>query len=146
VQSTCESVNIVTKFDLRRNEFGEFGVLTIFDIDSEDSIQYEMATGIPQITATNIAQQLGGSMTYTERYLKMSVFGIAENSLDFDDKDNSKKSEPKQSNDNREWLNPGTEKWKQAVKWLVDGGKLETIEKNYKISKINKELLLTESI
>jgi CRISPR/Cas system CMR subunit Cmr6 (Cas7 group RAMP superfamily) len=91
VQSVCNTNQLMTKFDLKRNELGVFGVLTIFDLETGDSLNFEMATAIPEIKATNIAQQLGGCVTYTERYLKTSAFGITENSLDFDSQDNRPK-------------------------------------------------------
>ena len=94
VQSVCNSNQLMTKFDLKRNELGVFGVLTIFDLESGESLNFEMATAIPEIKATNIAQQLGGCVTYTERYLKTSAFGITDNNLDFDSQDNRVK-EPK---------------------------------------------------
>lgn len=84
VYDACNDNGLFTKFDLVRNEHGETGCLTIFDIESGETINYEMATAIPEIKATNVAQQLGGCVTYTERYLKMSAFGISENTLDFD--------------------------------------------------------------
>ena len=65
----------------------------MFDIDTGNSIEYIMATAIPEIKATNIAQQLGGCVTYTERYLKMSAFGIVDNNLDPDTTNNTKKTE-----------------------------------------------------
>jgi len=102
VFEACQTNELVTKFDLKRNEFGVLGILTIVDLHSGEKLEYEMATAIPEIKATNIAQQLGGCVTYTERYLKMSVFGIVENSLDFDDKDNSQKQESK--TDDKAWL------------------------------------------
>ena len=145
VFTACMNQGLITTFSLVRNEFGETGYLKIFDIKTNDHIEFQMATAIPEIKATNIAQQLGGCVTYTERYLKMSAFGIVENSLDFDDKDHTKK-ETTSSDDGKKWLNPGTEKWTEAIKWLSTGGKLETIEKNYKISKANRELLISESI
>jgi hypothetical protein len=96
VQSVCNSNQLMTKFDLKRNELGVFGVLTIFDLETGDSLNFEMATAIPEIKATNIAQQLGGCVTYTERYLKTSAFGITDNNLDFDSQDNRvKNDEPK---------------------------------------------------
>lgn len=109
VFEACQTNGLITKFDLIRNEFGETGRLTIIDINTDETAIYEMATAIPEIKATNIAQQLGGCVTYTERYLKMSAFGIVENSLDFDDKDNSKKPEPKED---KPWL---TEKQKNSA-------------------------------
>jgi len=95
VNHVCKVNNILTKFDLIRDNLGVFGRLTIFDCDSDDVITYDMATAIPEIKATNIAQQLGGCVTYTERYLKMSAFGITDSNLDFDNHDN-KKEEPKE--------------------------------------------------
>jgi hypothetical protein len=91
VQSVCNTNQLMTKFDLKRNELGVFGVLTIFDLETGDSLNFEMATAIPEIKATNIAQQLGGCVTYTERYLKTSAFGITDNNLDFDSQDNRPK-------------------------------------------------------
>jgi len=84
VALACKNNNLLTTFDLIRNELGLYGVLTIYDVEGEDSLKLQMATDIPIITATNTAQQLGGCVTYTERYLKMSAFGITDNQLDFD--------------------------------------------------------------
>ena len=95
VNQVCQSQGMLTKFDLIRNELGVFGKLTIFNIDSDESLSYDMATAIPEIKATNIAQQLGGCVTYTERYLKMSAFGITDANLDFDSQDNRPKVEEK---------------------------------------------------
>ena len=89
VNKACEDCNILTKFDLIRNELGVSGVLTVFDIETGENIQYTMATAIPEIKATNISQQLGGCVTYTERYLKMTAFGITDNRLDFDTTENT---------------------------------------------------------
>ncbi len=91
VQSVCQSNRILTKFDLTRDSLGVYGTLTIYDLDSNDTLVFTMATAIPEIKATNIAQQLGGCVTYTERYLKTSAFGITDNNLDFDSQDNRPK-------------------------------------------------------
>ena len=109
VQSVCNSNQLMTKFDLKRNELGVFGVLTIFDLETGENIDYIMATAIPEIKATNIAQQLGGCVTYTERYLKTSAFGITDNNLDFDSQDNrqkpeTEKSKPKPTLDNDRFM------------------------------------------
>ena len=105
VYDSCNSNGLLTKFDLKRNEFGEFGILSVIDIESGETESFEMATAIPVIKATNIAQQLGGCVTYTERYLKMTAFGIVENNLDPDSKDNS---EPKETQPKQETI-PNTE-------------------------------------
>lgn len=85
------NVKILPKFDLIRDEFGkEMGQLTVYDLESEESVVYTMASAIPEIKATNVAQQLGGAMTYTKRYMLMNVFDITDNGLDFDTSENSK--------------------------------------------------------
>ena len=91
VSNACAENGLMTTFDLIRDDLGVYGKLTIYDLDSEYSISTVMATAIPEIKATNIAQQLGGCVTYTERYLKMSFFGITDNKLDFDTTENADK-------------------------------------------------------
>ncbi len=93
VQTVCESNGLLTKFDLIRNNLGVTGQLTVFDCDSDENLTFEMATAIPEIKATNIAQQLGGCVTYTERYLKMSAFGITDSNLDFEVTKQTKQAE-----------------------------------------------------
>ena len=96
VASACHNNKLLTSFDLIRNDLGVYGRLTIYDLESGEKMTTEMASAIPEIKATNIAQQLGGCVTYTERYLKMSLFGITDNQLDFDTTENTKKqAEPK---------------------------------------------------
>ena len=92
VAQACKNNGLLTTFDLIRNELGIYGQLTIYEIETGESLKLQMATEIPQIKATNTAQQLGGCMTYTERYLKTSAFGITDNRLDFDTTENTKKN------------------------------------------------------
>lgn len=92
VQNVCEENGLFTKFDLKRNELGVYGALSIYDVATGEKMEWEMATAIPEIKATNAAQQLGGCMTYTERYLKMTVFGIVDNTLDPDTTENTEKT------------------------------------------------------
>ena len=96
VATACHNNKLLTSFDLIRNDLGVYGRITIYDLESGEKLTTEMASAIPEIKATNIAQQLGGCVTYTERYLKMSLFGITDNQLDFDTTENTKKqAEPK---------------------------------------------------
>lgn len=115
VQKVCDACWLLTKFDLKRNEYWVFGTLTVYDIESWESLEFESATAIPEIKATNVAQQMWGCMTYTERYLKMTAFWIMDNSLDFDSDEQYKargekatkksepKSEPKEKKENPNW-------------------------------------------
>ena len=95
VKQACTNNGLLTTFDLIRNELGVYGKLTIYDCDSDEKLEYIMASAIPEIKATNIAQQLGGCVTYTERYLKTSAFGITDNNLDFDTTENTEKGKTK---------------------------------------------------
>lgn len=52
------------------------------------------------------------------------------------------KSDP---NDKRPWLNINSEQWKAAIKFLKEGKNISIIETKYKISKANKEKLLTDA-
>ena len=88
VNKASSELGLFNKFDLSRGEFGLTATLTIYDLDSDDSETFKMATDIPSIKATNIAQQLGGAVTYSERYLKMIAYNIVENAMDFDSHDN----------------------------------------------------------
>lgn len=131
VDTACFELNLFTKFDLIR-EAGEIkGVLQIVDINSGDKLVYEMATAIPEIKATNAAQQLGGTMTFTERYLKMTAFGIADNTLDFDSKKPEKEEKPKLpviQQDNTKLIT-------DIAKGLMKGYTMEQARSKYTISK-----------
>jgi len=142
VHDAEQKTGLIHIFNLIRSEFGITGYLKIIDIESGNEIEFIQASDIPKITATNIAQQIGGAVTYTNRYMLMTAFDIVDNNLDFDAKDNRKKQS---KNDDKQWLNPGTDKWKAAVSYLKeDGNTISDIQKKYKISKINIEKLKNE--
>jgi hypothetical protein len=61
---------------------------------SLDLLHFELRTEKPTIKATNDTQQMGGMDTYSERYIKMKVFCIKDNSLDPDAQDNRTTTEP----------------------------------------------------
>ena len=92
VQKACDEFKLFTKFDLIRDEQWIEWQLTVYDIESDESVVFIGATAIPEIKATNVAQQIWWCMTYTERYLKMTAFWIADNSLDFDTTENTEKT------------------------------------------------------
>ena len=136
VYDACLETKLFHKFDLIRNEYGIYGQLTIIDIETSEDAVFTMASDIPSIKATNISQQLGGAMTYTNRYLLQSVFGIVDNNLDFDSQDGRKKSD-KSKGQNKEcdikpWLNFKTDAYtsvhdaimeKKATVWTVRDSK-----------------------
>jgi len=141
VGQICDSNKLLTKFDLIRNDLGVFGKLTIFDCDSIEKLEYEMATAIPEIKATNIAQQLGGCVTYTERYLKTSAFGITDNQLDFDSHEPKKEEKP--NNTKPEKTSPEkpfiNEEQLQSVIDRILKGEQGLVEKTCNVFRVTKE-------
>ena len=141
----CQESDLLTLFSLKRNEHGEYGELVIIDLETGEKETIEMATAIPSITATNAAQQLGGCVTYTERYLKMTTFGTSDNTLDPDNSSNTKKTNTEPIDD-KKWLNKNTKDWTNAVAKLKAGTvKIADIKKVYKMRKDFEEDLIKQS-
>lgn len=101
VNDACEELQLLNIYQLKRTDLGLIGVVTVYDLESGEKEEFTQATEIPQITATNIAQQLGGAVTYSERYILMSIYDIKDNNLDFDT--------PQRKPDNKQKIdNPAT--------------------------------------
>jgi hypothetical protein len=84
VDNACSKTNTIVLCNLKADEYGLFQTLKFIDMDSGEEIDFEMRTKHGTITATNEAQQMGGTDTYSERYIKMKVFQIKDNNLDPD--------------------------------------------------------------
>jgi len=98
VDKACKETNTIVLCNLKADEFGYYQTLDFIDLESEEKVSFEMRTKHGSITATNETQQMGGTDTYSERYIKMKVFQIKDNNLDLDSQDDSKpvkKAEPK---------------------------------------------------
>ena len=93
----------------------------------------------------NDPQGLGSVITYQRRYALGAILGL---NIDEDDDGNSGSTPtPKQTNQPAEnWLNPKTEAWQKAIEYLQSGGNITDIEKKYKLSKTNRQLLISDSI
>lgn len=145
VHEACTEVGLINKYDLLRTELGLTARLLIYDIESGEKEEFSIATEIPDIKATNIAQQLGGAVTYSERYLKMIAFEIKDNSIDFDaQKPPQKTTDKGQKKDDLPWLNKWTGKDKKEEKkeyWTIvnrakeKGITIAELRNHYKISK-----------
>lgn len=128
VHQACMKFNMTTLFSMLGDEQGLYGSLVLVDLDSGEHVSFEMRTAVPEIKATNITQQYGGAETYTKRYLKMSVFDITDNKMEFDSKDNRKTVKPK--------LSKGSKAYEKAVEYLKNGGDIRAIENKYEIEDI----------
>lgn len=109
VYDACLSEGLFNKFELKRDEYGLYGEMSVIDIETGESQIFILATEMPKITATNATQQMGGAMTYCNRYLLMNIYDIVDNNLDFD---SQKPPAPKNGNgqqtqkdDDKPWLN-----------------------------------------
>lgn len=100
VDGACSKTNTIVLCNLKADEFGLYQTLDFIDLESEETLHFEMRTKHGSITATNETQQMGGTDTYSERYIKMKVFQIKDNNLDPDNQDNriAKKKEEKATN------------------------------------------------
>ena len=88
VHAAEKNTGLIHLFNLRRDSDGLHGHLQVIDIETQEVINFIQATDIPEIKATNVSQQIGGAVTFTQRYMLMTAFDISDNSLDFDSKDN----------------------------------------------------------
>jgi len=88
-------------------------------------------------------QALGSAITYARRYAIGAILNL---NIDEDDDGNKASDRGEKKKDGGNWLNPGTYEWDQAVKYMSDGGSLETIKKKYKLSKDNEEKIKIETL
>jgi hypothetical protein len=156
VGKACEIFGLLTVFSLVRSELGIVGVLDIYHTESGETLQMEMAIDVPEIKATNKAQQYGGAMTYAERYLKMTAFGIVENRSDFDAKTTRPQRERQQlpPSDDKKWFNIATKDGEQTPEYqkllarIASGQEvsLKKIRDAFKVSKSVEEQLLKDGV
>lgn len=145
VEDVCEKYWLFTKFDLIRDELWVEWQLTIYDVESDENITFIWATAIPEIKATNVAQQIWWCMTYTERYLKMTAFWIADNSLDLDTTENTKKNAEEKKEEvekprfNKEELEMLKKENDYVNKFNHPDALIKDIETKFKISKENRQ-------
>ena len=106
-------------------------------LESETELLKDVSLG-----KMNDFQVLGSQITYLRRYALSSALGLVT------DVDNDAAGEQKSKvKTELIWLNKDTEQWEKAVIYLKDGnGTIKEIEKKYKLSKENKELLIDEAI
>ena len=112
----------------------------------------ESFEGLTEIiyTKANDAQAQGSGITYARRYGLQSLINVG---ADDDDGNNAshpplspinqQKSEKKANE--KEWLNPNTSRWDGAVKFIAEGGTIESIKAKYNISKDNEAKLKSDS-
>lgn len=120
---------------------------TIVMHESGEYIQSTMTLGTIK---EKTAQEYGGLITYCKRYAYCSALGIvAEEDDDANSSDGNSYTKTTMADSapaEKSWLNPKTKEWEAAVDYLKGGGTIDKIESKYRISKPNRENLMTESI
>ena len=92
VQEANEKNWLLNTFSLKRNEYWEYGVLTVIDIESWEKLEVECATTIPELKWAVSTQMLGGCLTYTYRYCLSITYWIVSNADDLDESENMKRN------------------------------------------------------
>jgi len=104
----------------------------IHDVETGEMVQSSLR--LPEF---DDPQKLGSCVTYYRRYTLQSLLGLQ--AEDDDGNKASKGGVAKKKN----WLNKGTPEWDMAVKYIEDGGKVESIAKKYSINNENLNELLS---
>ncbi len=148
VQDACDKVGLVTLFNTQRDANRDiYAYLIVSDTDSGESITFNQVTAIPEIKATNLAQQLGGMNTYSNRYLMTFAFDITEDGLDFDTTENTKSQAQapttkktagkfviQKESSSKPALTESHPKWSEIIKFVKAGGTLADITTKYAVS------------
>jgi hypothetical protein len=83
-------------------------------------------------------QDKGSCITYQRRYCISSILNLQ---IDDTMKDDDGNQASGTTEDNREWLNKGSDQFKKALAYMQNNGDIAMIEKKFKLSKEVKTLL-----
>ena len=120
------------------SQFPDGDGLTTILLHSESG-EYLQATYTMPVAKANDPQALGSAISYARRYAVSSILSLK---IDDDDAEGAMKQvRNQQPEDNRQWLNKG-ELLDKAMDFMRKGGKMEEIERKYRISKEIKQSLL----
>ncbi len=106
-------------------------VSRIYDVDTGDFVDSSMK--IPDI---DDPQKIGSCVSYFRRYTLSSLLSV-------EAEDDDANATVKQEDDGKQWLNKGTPMWTSAEEFVAGGGDPEKIFQKYKVSKPNREHLIS---
>lgn len=116
-------------------------------IDLESGEINESSIKLPEL---NDPQKVGSCITYYRRYALQSQLGIQAEDDDANKASTTQSGKANQQNNSgqrqKQWLNPGTPQWKDAIIYLKGEGTIDKIERKYQISKKNKEQLIQDTL
>ena len=141
-------------FNLEKVDSEHFNAsLTLYDTESEKSINYLFTIAVATVKGANPAQNSGATMTYAKRYSYMNAFNIHDSSSDYDTDSYHKKSQKlkdkqvqkvdsKFNNEKTDKKVINKEQINSVAKWLHDKNKkVSQVREFYAISKENYALL-----
>jgi hypothetical protein len=120
---------------------------TIHDIDGVQEIKATAIVGVDLAQkGMQIPQAFGSASSYGKKYALGNLL-LIDDTQDADatnthGKENTSKINYWISEKELSWLNKNTPQFTKAIEYLMKGGKLETIESKYKLSKSVKDELL----
>ena len=91
-------------------------------IDIDEGVNMTSAIPLPKI---DDPQKIGSCISYYRRYSLSSLLAIQS-----EDDDAQKTMQPE-----KPWLNEGKPEWKEALKFIANGGTVAEIKKKYRVSK-----------
>ena len=121
-------------------------IATIHDIDGVQEIEATAIVGVDLAQkGMQIPQAFGSASSYGKKYALGNLL-LIDDTQDADATNTHGKENSKPGAEVTEkelsWLNKNTPQFTQAIEYLKKGGKLETIESKYKLSKSVKDELL----
>lgn len=121
---------------------------TVHDIDGVQEIKSTAVVGVDlQQKGMQIPQAFGSASSYGKKYALGNLL-LIDDTQDADATNTHGKDalqelrEKMNPTSDQKWLNKDTPQFTQAIEYLKGGGKLETIESKYKLSKAVKDELL----
>ena len=110
VSEATEKTNTIVLTHFKADKFGLYQELSFIDIEKpENFLTFHYRTKHGALTASNEAQEMGGTDTYSDRYVKMKVFDIKDNDLDPDSQDQRKPKDKMMSNKQKKQIEDGVQ-------------------------------------
>lgn len=113
---------------------------TIIDMETGHTEVYTF-TGAEQDTGGKSFQQ---AVTQCTKYFYFKLFDVtSKDETDGDSKTTEAPKEAKPAKTDKPWLDKGSDKWDDAIKYLSEGGTIDKIQESYKINKKDQEELMS---
>lgn len=125
-------------------------ITTLYHIETGESLQSVIDVPEVEFVGQNIYQAMGSGITYLRRYALTAMLGIVAEDDDNDAQGEEVKKPVQQKPKELPELKPKIfdkvdVRWKKAVEYIAGSGSIADIEKKYKLTEENKELLVKEA-